>query len=95
MKSSSDSMLPVVVAGVARSDTLLFSETETLSPPVAAEAGSLLLSSCLSVLRTLLLLLLLLLLLELCCPALDVSVARVAALPPFSIAASTAFLFLV
>lgn len=94
MKSSSDSMLPVVVAGVARSDTLLFSETETLSPPVAAEAGSLLLSSCLSVLRTLLLLLLLLLL-ELCCPALDVSVARVAALPPFSIAASTAFLFLV
>lgn len=91
MKSSSDSMLPVVVAGVARSDTLLFSETETLSPPVAAEAGSLLLSSCLSVLRTLLLLLLL----GVCCPALDVSVARVAALPPFSIAASTAFLFLV
>lgn len=94
MKSSSESILTVVVARVARSDTLFLNETGKLSLPIAVETGSISLSFDLSVLRTLLLLLLVV---EVCWSAAlrDLSEVRVAALPSFSTAASTAFLFLV
>lgn len=89
MKSSSESMLPAVVAGVARSETLFLSETGKSSPAPAVEPNPLSLSSALLVLRSLL---------DERCPAVcrDDSTAGVAALTSLSsIAASSAFLFLV
>lgn len=88
MKSSSESMLPVVVAGVARSDTLFLRETGKLSVEAAMGVDPLSLSSVLLVRRSLL---------DERCPAVFRDASAVgAALASFSsIAASSAFLFLV